>query len=187
MFYWSNYHAPNGFDPIFFVEPLVYFAFLFSNETVITKTQGLVVAIAERKYISWLLLIKEWFGIISFLVLTLFHFIILGHTVDEVLFRTHVPKQFSAPNLPELNRSQVHAVRHALQRPLSLIQGKVEKILKCILDSIPSPSPSVKIQNMGGKIWLRCKGKILLGIVDKLLKTKILLTSPSNVSPFYLK
>ena len=61
---------------------------------------------------------------ISFLVLTLFHFIILGHTVDEVLFRTHVPKQFSAPNLPELNRSQVHAVRHALQRPLSLIQGK---------------------------------------------------------------
>ena len=47
----------------------------------------------------------------------------LGHTVDDVLFRTHVPKQFSAPNLPELNRSQVHAVRHALQRPLSLIQG----------------------------------------------------------------
>ena len=31
-----------------------------------------------------------------------------GHTVDDVLFRTHVPKQFSAPNLPELNRSQVH-------------------------------------------------------------------------------
>ena len=56
--------------------------------------------------------------------LTLDHFIISGHTVDEVLFRTHVPKQFSAPNLPELNRSQVHAVRHALQRPLSLIQGK---------------------------------------------------------------
>ena len=48
--------------------------------------------------------------------------------MDEVLFRTHVPKQFSAPNLPELNRSQVHAVRHALQRPLSLIQGK--KIIK---------------------------------------------------------
>ena len=56
--------------------------------------------------------------------LTLDNFIISGHTVDEVLFRTHVPKQFSAPNLPELNRSQVHAVRHALQRPLSLIQGK---------------------------------------------------------------
>ena len=30
------------------VEPLVYFAFLFFNETVITKTQGLVVAIAKK-------------------------------------------------------------------------------------------------------------------------------------------
>ena len=34
------------------VEPLVYFAFLFFNETVITKTQGLVVAIEKRKYIN---------------------------------------------------------------------------------------------------------------------------------------
>ena len=34
------------------VEPLVYFAFLFFNETVITKTQGLVVAIAKREYIN---------------------------------------------------------------------------------------------------------------------------------------
>ena len=32
------------------VEPLVYFAFMFFNETVITKTQGLVVAIAKKKY-----------------------------------------------------------------------------------------------------------------------------------------
>ena len=39
------------------------------------------------------------------------------------MFRAHLPKHFSAPNLPELNRSQVYAVRHALQRPLSLIQG----------------------------------------------------------------
>ena len=105
--------------------------------------------------------------------------------MDEVLFRTHVPKQFSAPNLPELNRSQVHAVRHALQRPLSLIQGKVEKILKGSLDLIPSPS--VKIQIMGGKVCLRCKGKTLLGVVNKLLKTKSLLTSPCNVLPYYLK
>jgi hypothetical protein len=32
---------------------------------------------------------------------------------------------------------------------------------------------------------LRCKGKTLLGIVNKLLKKK--LTSPSNVLPYYLK
>ena len=41
-------------------------------------------------------------------------------------------------------------------------KGKVEKILKGSLDLIPLPSPSVKIQSMGGKICLRCKGKTLL-------------------------
>ncbi|XP_037937832.1 regulator of nonsense transcripts 1 homolog isoform X1 [Teleopsis dalmanni] len=42
---------------------------------------------------------------------------------DEVLFRSQPPKLYTAPNLPDLNRSQVYAVKHALQRPLSLIQG----------------------------------------------------------------
>ena len=66
-------------------------------------------------------------------------------------------------------------------------QVKVEIILKGSLASIPSPLPSVKIQIMGWKVCLRCKGKTLLGIVNKLLKTKSLLTSPSNVLPYYLK
>ena len=35
---------------------------------------------------------------------------------------------------------------------------KEEKILKGSLDSIPSPPPSVKIQIMGSKVFLRCKG-----------------------------
>ena len=48
---------------------------------------------------------------------------------------------------------------------------KVENILKGSLDSIPSPSPSVKIQIMGGKVCLRYKGETLLGVVNKLLKT----------------
>ena len=39
---------------------------------------------------------------------------------------------------------------------------------------IPSPSPSVKIRIMGGKVCLWCKGKTLLGVFNKLLKTKIL-------------
>ena len=64
---------------------------------------------------------------------------------------------------------------------------KVEKIFKGSLDSIPSPSPSEKIQIMGGKVCLRCKGITLLDVVNKLLKTKSLLTSPSNVLPYYLK
>ena len=32
---------------------------------------------------------------------------------------------------------------------------KVEKIFEDSLDSIPSPSPSVKIQIIGGKVYLR--------------------------------
>ena len=38
-------------------------------------------------------------------------------------------------------------------------KSKVEKILKGSLHSIPSLSPSVKIQIMGRKVFLMCKGK----------------------------
>ena len=38
---------------------------------------------------------------------------------------------------------------------------KAEKTLKGSLDLIPLPSPTVKIQIMGGKVCLRCKGKTL--------------------------
>ena len=62
---------------------------------------------------------------------------------------------------------------------------KVEKILKRSLDSIPSPPLSVKIQIMCGKVCLRCKGKTLLGVVNKHLKSKSLSTSPSYVLPYY--
>ena len=48
------------------------------------------------------------------------------------------------------------------------IYFKVEKNLKGSLDLILSPSPSVKIQIIGRKVCLRCKGKTLLGIVNKL-------------------
>ena len=49
-------------------------------------------------------------------------------------------------------------------------QSKVEKILKGSLDLISSPS--VKLQIMGGKVCYRCKGKTLLGVVNKFLKPK---------------
>ena len=64
------------------------------------------------------------------------------------------------------------------------LSSKVETSSKGSQDSILSPS--VKIQIIGGKVCLRCKGKTLLGIVNKHLK-KNLLTSPSNVLPYYLK
>ena len=61
---------------------------------------------------------------------------------------------------------------------------KVEKIIKDSLDSIPSPSPSVKIQIMDGKVCLSWIGKTLIGIVNKLLKAERLLTSHSDVLPY---
>jgi hypothetical protein len=47
---------------------------------------------------------------------------------------------------------------------------KVEKILKGSLDLIPSPS--MKIQTMGRKVCLMCKGKTLLGLVNKNIENK---------------
>ena len=64
---------------------------------------------------------------------------------------------------------------------------KIEKILKDSLDLIPSLSPSVKIQIMGGKVCLRCKGKTLLGLVNKIFLFKSFLTILSNVLPLHLK
>ena len=55
---------------------------------------------------------------------------------------------------------------------------KVEKNLKGSLDSIPSPSPSMKIQIMGGKVCSRRKGKTLLDAVNRLLKTSGKLLRP---------
>ena len=60
------------------------------------------------------------------------------------------------------------------------VTSKVEKIYEDSLDSISSSSPSVKIKIMCGKVCLRCKGKTLLGVVNKVLVFKSLLTSPSN-------
>ena len=38
---------------------------------------------------------------------------------------------------------------------LCSLRSKVENILKGSLDSIPSPSPLVNMQNIGGKVYLR--------------------------------
>ena len=62
----------------------------------------------------------------------------------------------------------------------SYSSGKVEKILKGSLDLITSPS--VKIQIMGGKVCLMCKGKTLLGDVNKLLKAMVCLHTLSKLS-----
>ena len=48
---------------------------------------------------------------------------LLGHEVEPKLLKKHMPKQFSAPGLPELNRTQLNSVSDTLQKPISLIQG----------------------------------------------------------------
>lgn len=48
---------------------------------------------------------------------------ILGRETEDVVLKCNLPKRYSAPGLPELNHSQVYAVKTVLQRPLSLIQG----------------------------------------------------------------
>ncbi|AET38157.1 ATP-dependent RNA helicase NAM7 Ecym_2426 [Eremothecium cymbalariae DBVPG len=48
---------------------------------------------------------------------------ILGHDVPDIEFEVDLPKEFSIPNFTKLNASQKNAIKHVLQRPLSLIQG----------------------------------------------------------------
>lgn len=48
---------------------------------------------------------------------------ILGHTVPTPSVKSTMPKRLSAPGLPPLNHSQMHAVKRVLSEPLSLIQG----------------------------------------------------------------
>jgi regulator of nonsense transcripts 1 len=51
---------------------------------------------------------------------------LLGHDVEAQVLRTVVPARLSVPGLPELNHSQISAVRAVLQKPLSLIQGRID-------------------------------------------------------------
>ncbi|KAL8141794.1 hypothetical protein V2J09_014826 [Rumex salicifolius] len=48
---------------------------------------------------------------------------LLGHEVEMQMVRNTLPRRFGAPGLPELNASQVFAVKSVLQKPISLIQG----------------------------------------------------------------
>ena len=69
-------------------------------------------------------------------------------------------------------RSWLSSDQEMMVTKLYIPSNKVENILKGSLDLIPSPSPSMKIQIMGGKVCFRCKGKTLLDVVNKLLFSK---------------
>jgi len=48
---------------------------------------------------------------------------LLGHDVEPSAVRTVMPKHFSVPGQPELNHSQIHAIKSVLTSSLSVIQG----------------------------------------------------------------
>jgi regulator of nonsense transcripts 1 len=48
---------------------------------------------------------------------------LLGHEVAAAPMKATLPKKFTAPGLPELNGSQIQAIKSVLTTPLSLIQG----------------------------------------------------------------
>ena len=91
---------------------------------------------------------------------------------EEVLAKSRLLRGTNIYVTEDLSR-KIREHRNELNkfmREVCVSWSKVENILKGILVSIPSPSPSVKIQIMGRKVCLRCRGKTLLGVVNKLLK-----------------
>ncbi|KAJ2420913.1 ATP-dependent RNA helicase, partial [Coemansia sp. RSA 2524] len=48
---------------------------------------------------------------------------LLGHEIARAELQLLIPRQFRAPGLPELNASQIDAIKSTLRSPLSLIQG----------------------------------------------------------------
>ena len=102
-----------------------------------------------------------------------------GNSIDG---SGNLQKLLTNSNQLSNRRKEMAATKRQIFLFIVSVLIKVEKILKGILDLIPSPSPSVKIQIIVGKVCLRCKGKTLLGIVNK-----ILLTMLSNVLPLHFK
>ncbi|KAJ2458384.1 ATP-dependent RNA helicase [Coemansia sp. RSA 2424] len=97
---------------------------------------------------------------------------LLGHDVDKVELNTKLPKQFHAPGLPELNTSQIEAIKSTLKSPLSLIQGppgtgktvtsatlvyhlakaSTEKILVCAPSNVAVDQLTEKIHRTGLRV-----------------------------------
>jgi hypothetical protein len=68
---------------------------------------------------------------------------LLGHEVEPQTLRVAPPRDYAVPGLPELNHSQLQAVKSVLQRPLSLIQvgWSVRRVRGRSVDRIPLPPP----------------------------------------------
>ena len=105
----------------------------------------------------------------------------LTRKLHEEIWQVAAPSDFATLS----TRTQRKQSTRLDWNPFWIFTIKVENILKGSLDSIPSPSPSMKIQITGGKVCLRCKGKTLLGNVNKPSVSKSLLTMPSTSSNLF--
>ena len=65
-----------------------------------------------------------------------------------IMFSTHI-----VPNFMSKSHNRIRCTGFDLKNNITEWH-KVDKILKGSLDLIPSPSPSVKIQLIGGKVYL---------------------------------
>ena len=95
---------------------------------------------------------------------------ILGHEFETQAIQVTLPKKYTAPNLPDLNHSQVFAVKSVLQKPLSLIQGP------------PGTGKTVIHLNRGLFIYIKVTSATIVYHLAKLNKGQILVASPSNIA-----
>ncbi|VDM44951.1 unnamed protein product [Toxocara canis] len=77
---------------------------------------------------------------------------LLGHEVDDIMFKVDLPRRFNAPGLPELNHSQVEALKAVLRRPISLIQACSMRIFDPAVISMQSSFHNIR--RMTGDISL---------------------------------
>ncbi|SCU94746.1 LADA_0G10880g1_1 [Lachancea dasiensis] len=112
------------------------------------------------------------FAVVKKSVSGFLYYRILGHDVPDLEFDVDLPEQFSIPHFTQLNVSQASAIRHVLQRPLSLIQGPPgtgktvtsativyhlsklhnERILVCAPSNVAVDHLAAKLRDLGLKV-----------------------------------
>ncbi|SCV01458.1 LAME_0G16336g1_1 [Lachancea meyersii CBS 8951] len=112
------------------------------------------------------------FAVVKKSVSGFLYYKILGHDVPDLEFDVEMPAQFSIPHFTQLNVSQANAIRHVLQRPLSLIQGPPgtgktvtsativyhlsklhkERILVCAPSNVAVDHLAAKLRDLGLKV-----------------------------------
>uniref|UniRef100_A0AC35U0H2 Helicase ATP-binding domain-containing protein n=1 Tax=Rhabditophanes sp. KR3021 TaxID=114890 RepID=A0AC35U0H2_9BILA len=75
---------------------------------------------------------------------------LMGHCVSDLNLNVNFPRTFSVNGLPQLNQSQIYAVKRALVKPLSLIQGP------------PGTGKTITSASLVYHIVKQTKGKVLV-------------------------